>query len=97
MSNSNSKKLHLGCGKRYMPGFIHIDFADFPHIDYRHDIKNLDMFEDNTVDEIYACHCLEHFSRKDVKSVLSEWYRVLRKPTASSVTPPRTNVRVTAG
>jgi predicted SAM-dependent methyltransferase len=28
-------KLHLGCGKRYIPGFIHIDLADYPHIDYK--------------------------------------------------------------
>ena len=27
------KKLHLGCGKVYIPGFIHVDLMDFDHID----------------------------------------------------------------
>ncbi|MDR0987219.1 MAG: methyltransferase domain-containing protein [Ruminococcus sp.] len=70
-------KLHLGCGKRFLPGYVHIDLADFPHIDYKADIRKLDMFEDNTVDEIYACHCLEHFGRHEARDVLNEWRRVL--------------------
>lgn len=26
-------KLHLGCGRRYIPEFILIDLADYPHIE----------------------------------------------------------------
>jgi predicted SAM-dependent methyltransferase len=47
-------KLHLGCGKRYIPGFVHIDTLDFPQIDYRQDISDLKMFEDNSIDLIYC-------------------------------------------
>ena len=71
-------KLHLGCGKRYIPGFIHIDLADYPHIDYKNDVSDLSMFEDNFVDLIYACHVLEHFKRHEIERVLTEWYRVLK-------------------
>ena len=70
--------LHLGCGKRYIPGFVHVDLADFPHIDYRHDIRTLPMFEDETVDLIYACHVLEYFDVYEVHDVLQEWHRVLK-------------------
>lgn len=74
-------KLHLGCGKRYLPGYVHIDMADFPHIDYRQRIEDLSGFADNSVDEIYACHCLEHFDRHQVPAVLAEWARVLKTPS----------------
>lgn len=70
-------KLHLGCGKRYIPGFVHVDLIDYPHIDYRCDVIELSMFENNSIELIYACHILEHFKRFDIENVLKEWYRVL--------------------
>lgn len=71
-------KLHLGCGKRHIPGFIHIDAVDYPHVDHVATIDNLSFIQDNSVDLIYNCHVLEHFKRKDVERVLKEWYRVLK-------------------
>ena len=71
-------KLHLGCGNRHLPGWVHIDLVEYPHIDYQQRIDKLTMFEDNSVDEIYACHCLEHFKRHEVQDVLCEWSRVLK-------------------
>ena len=75
---NESINLHLGCGKRFIPGFIHIDMAEFAHIDYRHDIKSLPMFRDQEVDLIYASHVLEYFDRLEVPEVLNEWRRVLK-------------------
>lgn len=71
-------KLHLGCGKRYIPGFIHVDLNDLPHIDYRHDIRTLPMFEDGSAELIYSCHSIEYFDRVEVLEVLREWRRVLK-------------------
>jgi predicted SAM-dependent methyltransferase len=73
-------KLHLGCGKRFIPGFIHIDTLPFPHIDHVALIDELPFIETATVDLIYACHVVEHFKRNDLPHVLQEWLRVL-KPT----------------
>ena len=70
--------LHLGCDKRYIPGFVHIDLAEYPHIDHKHDIRSLPMIQDESVDLIYACHVLEYFDRIEVLDVLKEWRRVLR-------------------
>lgn len=72
-------RLHLGGGKRYLKGYIHIDLADYPHIDYRHDVRALPMFEDNSVSIIYTSHVLEYLDRLEVKEVLTEWYRVLNR------------------
>jgi predicted SAM-dependent methyltransferase len=70
-------KLHLGCGARHIPGFIHVDLADYPHIDYRQDVRRLPMFGDGTATLIYASHVLPYFDRTEVVSVLGEWRRVL--------------------
>lgn len=71
-------KLHLGCGKRYIPGYIHIDIDTHPHIDHNHDIRTLPMFNDNTVDLIYSCGTFAYFDREDAPTVLKEWRRVLK-------------------
>jgi hypothetical protein len=59
-------KLHLGCGRRQLPGWVHIDAQPFPHLDYQTDITKLSMIEDESVDELYACHVLEHIGRREL-------------------------------
>jgi predicted SAM-dependent methyltransferase len=71
-------RLHLGGGKRFIPGFVHIDLSDYAHIDHRHDIRTLPMVEGGTVELIYASHVLEYFDRVEVLGVLEEWKRVLQ-------------------
>ena len=71
-------KLHLGCGKRFISGFVHIDVVPYDHIDHVSTIDNLSFIPDNSVELIYNCHVLEHFKRRDTPSVLNEWYRVLK-------------------
>lgn len=75
-------KLHLGCGKRYIPGFVHIDGLSYPHIDHIQPVDRLDNIHSNSCDLIYACHVVEHFKRHEVEDVLREWHRVL-KPGAT--------------
>jgi len=72
-------KLHLGCGKRFLDGFIHVDLADYEHIDIKTNVDNLSIIKNETVDEIYASHVLEYFDRDEVVEVLNEWRRVLVK------------------
>jgi len=70
--------LHLGCGKRFIPGYIHVDLDNYSHIDYQARLDDLSMFEDNSVDLIYSSHALEYFDRIEVRSVLAEWRRVMK-------------------
>jgi predicted SAM-dependent methyltransferase len=80
MIANKSLKLHLGCGKRFLPGYTHIDLDKHPHIDYYHDIKTLPILSDASVDEIYTCGTFEYFDRVgEVQEVLFEWKRVLRR------------------
>jgi len=50
-------------------GFRHMDDVDIEETE----------IEDGSIEEIYACHVLDHLSRNgEVDKALSEWYRVLR-------------------
>jgi len=72
-------KLHLGCGKRVINGFVHVDIANYEHIDYKQSIGDLSMFSDHTVEMIYSSHALQYFDRDEAVQVLTEWRRVLTK------------------
>ncbi len=71
------RRLHLGCGNKYLPGFYHVDIVDAPHVDHAGHVDDLQFIPDNAVELIYACHVLEHFGRYEVSPTLREWYRVL--------------------
>lgn len=70
-------KLHLGCGPRHIPGFVHVDAQPAPHVDIVGPVERL-AIGDNSVSLIYASHVLEHFGRHAYKAVLKEWFRVLK-------------------
>jgi SAM-dependent methyltransferase len=70
-------KLHIGCGKRFIRGFVHIDQVEFPHVDHVQDIRRLSNFGDASASLIYACQVIEYFDREEVLGVLTDWRRVL--------------------
>lgn len=67
-------KLHLGCGKRRMEGFINIDLHDS---DMDCDIRHL-PFDAETADEIVAIHVCEHFYVREILKILRSWYEILK-------------------
>ena len=73
-----AKKLHLGCADKIIPGFINVDVRDLPGVDVVADARKLDMFENGSVDLMYACHILEHFPRPKTFPTILEWNRVLK-------------------
>ena len=81
-------KLHLGCGKRKLEGYLHIDSDYFPHLDYQSKLHELPMFKDNSIEVIYSSHALEYYDRSSVKEVLSEWNRILIPGGVCFVTVP---------
>jgi ubiquinone/menaquinone biosynthesis C-methylase UbiE len=70
-------KLHLGCGKRHIPGFLHVDSTRFTHVDFVQDIRSLVNFRDQSASLVYACQVIEYFDREELPNVLREWRRVL--------------------
>jgi len=73
-------RLHLGCGKCYLPGWVNLDIDIFDDavIDIVDNAKTLKKIKNSSCDLIYASHILEHFDRSDFMSVLHVWYRKLK-------------------
>lgn len=75
--NQKIKKLHLGCGNRFIDGFVHIDLNNADHIDYVSSLDKLEFLDDNSVSEIYCSHALEYYDRFEAGQVIAEWQRTL--------------------
>ena len=71
-------KIHLGCGTKRLPGFMHVDARAEVKPDYVADVRDLACFNDDSADLIYFCHGLEHLPFRAVGGALKEWGRVLR-------------------
>lgn len=80
--------LHLGCWHRYIPGWVHVDLCDMPHIDHKTGIDQLPMFDDESADLIYSSHSFEYFDRQQAPAVLAEWRRVLKPGGALRLAVP---------
>lgn len=70
-------KLYLGCGTNVKEEYINVDQYVFAPNVINIDIFNLPI-ENNTVDEIFTEHMLEHLSKYEVPQALKEWARVLK-------------------
>lgn len=70
--------LHLGCGKKYLSGFLNIDANPFHKIDIWLDVRRGLPFAAASVDSIYSTHMAEHFYPDELSRLLAECARVLK-------------------
>lgn len=71
------KKLHIGPGNTYLPGWINIDIFSNVKADIYSSALSL-PYERESFDIIYASHVLEHFSRYFTLSALGHWRNLLK-------------------
>lgn len=81
-------KLHLGCGLKLLNGYINVDIRPELNCDVIDNVKELNKFENDSAEEIYACHVLEHFNRFEYKEVLKRWFEVLKKGGVLKISVP---------
>lgn len=80
---SDAVRLHLGCGEKYLEGYINIDYPSSEHTvmsvkaDIYQDIRTLE-YSDNSVDEVRSHHLFEHFPRAEALKILFQWRRWLK-------------------
>lgn len=76
------RKLHLGCGNVFLPGYLNVDittsFRGLDEPDFTSDVRHMPDLESHSFDEVYASHVLEHIEFSDVVLTLTEWRRLLR-------------------
>lgn len=72
------KKLHVGCGKNILGGWLNSDLEPFSARVVALDATATLPFGDGTFDFIFSEHMIEHVSYADARKMLSEFQRVLR-------------------
>ncbi len=72
-------RLNLGSNQR-LSGYINIGLSieGGGVSDANSNIRSLDQFDDNCVDEIIAIHAIQHCWRWEIVDILREWVRVLK-------------------
>ena len=71
------ERLNLGCGTDIKKRYINLDFLDISGLDVKHDLNKFPYpFGENTFDEIYTSHVLEHLD--DLTNVMKELKRICK-------------------
>lgn len=72
------KLLNLGCGSRFHPNWVNLDFIPAHPSILAHDLRQGIPFPDGSFDGVYHSHVLEHFPKNQAPAFLQECYRVLK-------------------
>jgi predicted SAM-dependent methyltransferase len=73
-----ARKIELGAGINSRSGFLHCDIRLLKNVDIVCSSLFL-PFKNDSVEEIYLRHHLEHFTDKEATVVLNEAYRILKQ------------------
>ena len=84
-------KLHIG-GKEKKEGWKILNILKGEDVDYLGDISDLSQFKENSIDEIYASHVVEHVNQKNIKKTLAGIHRVLKDSGKFYVSVPDLDV-----
>jgi SAM-dependent methyltransferase len=82
-------RLDLGCGPNPKAGFIGVDVRDYGRSDILvHDLRGPWKWDDDSVDEVYSSHFVEHLTARERMNFANELFRVLKPGgTAEIITP----------
>jgi SAM-dependent methyltransferase len=70
------RRLNLGCGRDIRPGYVNLDVVKMPGIDVVADLERPLPFADDSFDEVFTSHVLEHVG--DLFPLLAELRRICR-------------------
>lgn len=78
LSKRSDVRLHWGCGRRHLDGWVNVDCVPGPNVDYVMDLRGRLPFRDGTVQYIFTEHVFEHLSPEHGMNVLRDFHRVLQ-------------------
>lgn len=71
-------RVHLGCGGKYVQGWINLDLNPVRRVDVWLDITGPLPFDDGEVSVVASFHVFEHLDPSETRQTLRECWRVLR-------------------
>lgn len=78
LEDKMTRKLHIG-GQQSHPDWEIFDIQPGEDVAHVGDAQDLSLFEDETFEEVYASHILEHMDyQKVLQKALNHWSRVLK-------------------
>lgn len=87
-----TRRLHIG-GEQTHTDWEIFNIQPGPYVDHVGDARDLSCFADETFDEIYASHVLEHFDYTgSLQKALKHWYRVLKPNGKLYISVPNMNI-----
>jgi SAM-dependent methyltransferase len=87
LPGSPPQVLDVGCGDcKQVPWAVGLDYEPYPGVDYVANLEERLPFEDNSFDNIFAVHVLEHI--RDLLGLMRELHRVLRPTGVLHVLTP---------
>ena len=97
LNDTKIKKLHIGAGNNYLPGWLNMDFhSREPGVIYIDAKKNF-PFNNNIFDYLFNEHFLEHLDYPDeAKTFLSECLRVMKPNSIGRIGVPDTEFTINA-
>lgn len=78
MRAASDYNLNVGCGPNGRPGFINVDYAWQPGVDFCCDITKPLPFGSQSSNGIFSEHCLEHVPPDKALFFLKECFRILK-------------------
>jgi predicted SAM-dependent methyltransferase len=84
--------IDIGCGEIKKDRAIGVDFRKTPCVNVVADARCL-PFRDESLDHVFSSHIIEHFSRQEVDTILTEWVRCLKKGGVFEVRCPDLRAR----
>jgi len=83
------KILDLGCGSVKVEGAVGLDNVDIPGVDIVHDLLDFPYpVENESFENIYLRHVIEHFCLNDFEKILNECFRILVSDGLLKITVP---------
>ena len=83
------RNLDLGCGTVKVMGALGLDNVDIPGVDIVHDLLDFPYpLEDESFDNIYLRHVIEHFHFNDLEEIFKECSRILIPGGLLKITVP---------
>jgi prepilin-type processing-associated H-X9-DG protein len=87
-SHGQALHLHLGCGPKYLPGFVNVDANPLRKIDLWLDVRCGLPFCPDSVSSIYSTHMIEHLYPDELEALLRECVRVLKPGAGLRIVVP---------